>query len=151
MKERLPRSDRREEFAMCRKSICRPGNRRKKHQSNGMTTVSIELPELKITELMFNKIASGLALIALVGTISTASAENHFSEWWKGPYATGNWLGARDALVDRGVTLSGEWKANFLWNADGGLQQRFGYDDEWKFRVFPSRSSANKDSRSSRS
>lgn len=100
-----------------------------------MTTVSIELSALRIIELMYKKIASGLALIALVGTTSTTRAENHFSEWWKGPYATGNWLGARDTLVDHGVTLSGEWKANILWNTDGGAEQRFGYDDEWKFRV----------------
>lgn len=84
---------------------------------------------------MLNKIAKGLVLSALVGTIAVAKAENHFSDWWEGKYATGNWFGVRDTLVDRGVALSGEWKANFLWNADGGVQQRFGYDDEWKFRV----------------
>ena len=56
-------------------------------------------------------------------------------EWWKGKNATGNWFGVRDTLEDHGVTLRGEYKANFLWNVDGGLQQRFGYDDEWKFRV----------------
>jgi len=80
-------------------------------------------------------IAKGLALIGLVGTIGTASAEYRFSDWWEGKYATGNWFGARETLVDHGVTFSGEWKANFLWNVDGGLQQRFGYDDEFKFRV----------------
>jgi carbohydrate-selective porin OprB len=80
-------------------------------------------------------IAKGLALIGLVGMIGTAGAENGFSKWWDGKYATGDWLGARQVLADRGVTFSGEWKANFLWNVDGGLQQRFGYDDELKFRV----------------
>jgi len=56
-------------------------------------------------------------------------------EWGNGKYATGNWFGVRDTLEDHGVRLGGEYKANFLWNVDGGLQQRFGYDDEWKFRV----------------
>ncbi|MEO6054548.1 MAG: carbohydrate porin [Chthoniobacterales bacterium] len=56
-------------------------------------------------------------------------------QWWNGKYATGNWFGARDVLEDHGVRLSGEWKANLLWNVDGGLKQRFGYDDEWKIRL----------------
>jgi porin len=54
--------------------------------------------------------------------------------WWNGKYASGNWFGVRDTLEDHGLKLGVEWKANFLWNVDGGLQQRFGYDDEWKFR-----------------
>jgi len=67
---------------------------------------------------------------------STAAQESGSSplvEWWNGKYATGNWFGVRDTLEDHGLTLKVEWKANFLWNVDGGLQQRFGYDDEWKF------------------
>ncbi len=86
---------------------------------------------------MIQKIAKGLALVTLVGTIgaTTVTAESRFSNWWEGKYATGNWFGARDTLVDHGLTFGGEWKANFLWNVDGGLQQRFGYDDEWKFRA----------------
>lgn len=86
---------------------------------------------------MIQKIFKGLGLWALVGTIwaTPAKAESRFSDWWDGKYATGDWFGARDALTGRGLTFSGEWKANFLWNVDGGLQQRFGYDDEWKFRA----------------
>jgi carbohydrate-selective porin OprB len=83
-----------------------------------------------------NKIAKGLALVGLVGTFAASSAKagDSFSDWWEGKYATGNWFGARNSLADHGVTITGEWKANFLWNVDGGLQQRFGYDDEFKFR-----------------
>jgi porin len=55
--------------------------------------------------------------------------------WWNGKYASGNWFGVRDTLEDHGLKLGMEWKANFLWNVDGGLQRRFGYDDEWKFRA----------------
>jgi len=84
---------------------------------------------------MLRFFASGLAVAALAGTISTARAENFLSEWWQGPCATGNWMGGRDILVDHGVTLSGEWKANILWDVDGGAEQRFGYDDEWKLRA----------------
>lgn len=84
-----------------------------------------------------DKIAKGLALIGLVGTFGAtpAKAGNSFSDWWEGKYATGNWFGARNSLADHGVAVTGEWKANFLWNVDGGLQQRFGYDDEFKFRI----------------
>ncbi|HEY5743460.1 MAG TPA: hypothetical protein VIS99_13060, partial [Terrimicrobiaceae bacterium] len=50
------------------------------------------------------------------------------SEWWDGEYGSGNWLGARDILEEEGVTLRVEWKAIALWNVDGGLEQRFGYN-----------------------
>lgn len=64
-----------------------------------------------------------------------AGEERTFETWWDGKYATGNWFGVRDALTEQGLTLGCEWKGNFLWNVDGGVQQRFGYDDEWKFRI----------------
>ncbi|MEI6035359.1 MAG: carbohydrate porin [Verrucomicrobiae bacterium] len=80
-------------------------------------------------------IQKGLLVIGLVGTIGIGRAENQVSNWWEGKYATGNWFGARETLVDHGVAFSGEWKANFLWDVGGGLEQRFGYDDELKFRV----------------
>ena len=64
-----------------------------------------------------------------------AGEERTFETWWNGKYATGNWWGARDGLVEHGVTLGGEWRADFLWNVDGGLEQRFGYDDDWKVRL----------------
>ena len=69
-----------------------------------------------------------------ITTVEESSSESWLSTWWNGKYATGNWFGVRDTLEDHGVKLGVEWKANFLWNTDGGLQQRFGYDDEWKFR-----------------
>lgn len=77
----------------------------------------------------------GLALLMTATSMQPTFSAEPVHDWWNGNYATGNWFGARDTLIDHGVTLSAEWKANFLWNVDGGLQQRFGYDDEWKFRV----------------
>lgn len=76
-------------------------------------------------------LAMGLAALGLGGLMKAEA----MAEWWEGKYASGTWLGERERLVDRGVTVSGEWKANFLWNVDGGLAQQFGYDDEFKFRV----------------
>lgn len=76
---------------------------------------------------------------ALAGSPVTTTDEKNsasaLSEWWNGKYATGNWFGVRDTLEDHGIKLNVEWKANFLWNLDGGLEQRFGYDDEWKFKT----------------
>ena len=69
------------------------------------------------------------------GAISESEPKRSALEsWWNGKYASGNWFGVRDTLEDHGLKLGMEWKANFLWNVDGGLEQRFGYDDEWKFR-----------------
>lgn len=67
-------------------------------------------------------------------TVEAAGNPSHLEEWWNGKYASGGWFGTRDTLEDQGIKLGVEYKANFLWNVAGGLQQRFGYDDEWKFR-----------------
>jgi len=55
------------------------------------------------------------------------------SEWWNGRYASGNWFGVRDSLIDRGVDIRVNWRANFLAIVDGGLQQRGGFDQEINF------------------
>lgn len=83
-------------------------------------------------------LAAGLPATLRAGETSAVEVGNnpsHLEEWWNGKYATGDWFGVRDTLEDRGVKLGVEWKANFLWNVDGGLDQRFGFDDEWKFRA----------------
>ena len=64
----------------------------------------------------------------------SSASTSALESWWDGKWASGNWFGFRDTLEDHGLKLGAEWKANFLWNVDGGLQQRFGYDDEFKFR-----------------
>ncbi|MFZ0711290.1 MAG: hypothetical protein WAM53_14725 [Terrimicrobiaceae bacterium] len=76
-------------------------------------------------------VSVALALACDVQAGETSSPEPKpanltFADWWDGKYATGNWFGVRDTLEDHGL-------GNVLWNVDGGRQQRFGYDDEWKF------------------
>jgi porin len=81
-------------------------------------------------------LARGLALDVRAGEASNplpVPANPAVVDWWNGKYATGGWFGVRDSLEDHGLGLRCEWKANVLWNVDGGRQQRFGYDDEWKF------------------
>ena len=76
------------------------------------------------------KVISGLAALTLAWSLQVGAqaaqtsnresepANSAFIDWWNGKCATGNGLGLRL-----------EWKANVLWNIDGGLQQRFGYND----------------------
>lgn len=98
---------------------------------------------MKTKKFFLGTVVLGLGFLSMVpgglaGTSPVTEAPNRTSfldEWGNGKYATGSWFGFRDTLEDHGVKLGGEYKANFLWNVDGGLQQRFGYDDEWKFRL----------------
>ncbi len=71
---------------------------------------------------------------ATVTETETLKTTSPIADWWNGKYATGNWFGARDVLEDHGLKFNVDWKANFLWNVDGGIQNGFGYDDEWKFK-----------------
>lgn len=68
-------------------------------------------------------------------TTTKEDSASFLETWWNGKYATGNWFGVRDTLVDHGLTLGGEWKANYLAIVSGGLQQRGGFDEEIKFRA----------------
>ena len=83
------------------------------------------------------KVISGLAALTLAWSLQVGAqaaqtsdreleppVNSAFIDWWNGKCATGNGLGLRL-----------EWKANVLWNIDGGLQQRFGYDDPEPFSV----------------
>jgi hypothetical protein len=82
------------------------------------------------------KVTSGLAALTLAWSLQVGAqaaqtvnresepANSAFIDWWNGKCATGNRLGLRL-----------EWKANVLWNIDGGLQQSFGYYDHKPFSV----------------
>jgi porin len=95
--------------------------------------------------MKISKVISGLAALALAWSLPIGlqagqtsnqepePANSPFVDWWNGKYPTANWFGVRDTLEDHGLALRLDWKANVLWNIDGGLEQRFGYDDEWKF------------------
>ena len=58
--------------------------------------------------------------------VPSRSRRSALESWWNGKYASGNWFGVRDTLEDHGLKLGVEWKANFLWNVDGGLQRDSG-------------------------
>lgn len=74
--------------------------------------------------------------IAQAGQTSSSnqkSLSSPIEQWWNGKYATGNWFGLRDGLEDRGLNLGASWRANFLGVVSGGIQQRAGFDEEFKF------------------
>ncbi|MDD5199074.1 MAG: carbohydrate porin [Terrimicrobiaceae bacterium] len=77
-----------------------------------------------------------LALAALVPLHGGAPAVNPpstgaiVSEWWNGKYASGNWLAARDALEDHGITPYGSWKGTFYGITGGGIASPRGAFDE---------------------
>lgn len=62
-----------------------------------------------------------------------SSSPPPLEEWWNGRYATGNWLGVRDTLEDRGVRFRANWRGNYLGIVSGGLQQRAGFSQEINF------------------
>ena len=48
---------------------------------------------------------------------------NDADSWLKGDYATGDWLGVRTTLEDKGVEISGGYTAEVWGNTTGGLKQ----------------------------
>lgn len=68
-----------------------------------------------------------------VGAIFGQSSGEEIRQWWQGKYISGNWLGARETLEDRGIQFNAKWRGNFLAIVDGGIQQRGGFDQEINF------------------
>lgn len=66
-------------------------------------------------------------------TASTQSLRPSFTQWWNGKYASGDWLGARNALEDHGLKLTGMWKGFYYGVVNGGLKQQGAFDEEIKF------------------
>ncbi|MDX2080017.1 MAG: carbohydrate porin [Terrimicrobiaceae bacterium] len=76
---------------------------------------------------------TALILLQTAALPSATLAES--TDWWEGKYASGDWLGVRDTLEDRGVDIRINWRANYLAIVDGGLEQRGGFDQEINFDV----------------
>ncbi|MEO6848766.1 MAG: carbohydrate porin [Chthoniobacterales bacterium] len=89
----------------------------------------------RVKSILIGFILATLAIFVGSGTASAEPQEEKsaISEWWNGPLASGNWLGLRDTLEDRGIYFTGHWRGNFLAIVDGGLQQRGGFDEEINF------------------
>jgi porin len=59
----------------------------------------------------------------LAGSSSSEQISNEADPWWKWDYATGDWLGVRTTLEDKGVEISGGYTAEVWGNTTGGLKQ----------------------------
>ena len=68
--------------------------------------------------LLFLLVSLSVVFSSLSEQISDAA-----DSWWKGDYGTGNWLGVRTALEDKGVEISGGYTAEVWGNTTGGLKQ----------------------------
>ena len=56
------------------------------------------------------------------GSSSSEEISNDADPWWKWDYATGDWLGVRTKLEDKGVEISGGYTAEVWGNTTGGLK-----------------------------
>jgi porin len=69
-------------------------------------------------------------ILVLLASLSAVFAGSSLSEeisngadpWWKGHYGTGDWLGVRTKLEDKGVKISGGYTAEVWGNTTGGLK-----------------------------
>ncbi len=57
------------------------------------------------------------------GSTPPEQIENDADSWLTGDYATGNWLGVRTTLEDKGLKISGGYTAEVWGNTTGGLKQ----------------------------
>ena len=57
------------------------------------------------------------------GSTPPEQIENDADPWWTGDHGTGNWLGVRTTLEDKGVEISGGYTAEVWGNTTGGIKQ----------------------------
>jgi porin len=74
----------------------------------------------KILSLLFAVSISG-AFAA--DTLSSEPPSDPMESWLKGDYETGDWLGIRTTLGDKGLEISGGYTAEVWGNTTGGLKQ----------------------------
>jgi porin len=60
---------------------------------------------------------------ALAAEAPSSEPKSSAEQWWEGDYATGNWLGLRTVLEDKGIEISGGYTAEVWGNTTGGLKQ----------------------------
>lgn len=59
-----------------------------------------------------------------------ADSDSAFQEWWSGKRLTGDWLGARDAFEDFGLTFKGKYYGAFFGVIKGGGDASRGFWDQ---------------------
>jgi len=65
-----------------------------------------------------------IAFLAFSAGALRSQSDSSLEKWWNGKRGTGDWFGARPAIEDRGINLTGKWIGTFYGVAAGGLDQR---------------------------
>jgi porin len=60
---------------------------------------------------------------AFAGSSSSEQISDDANPWWKWDHATGDWMGVRTTLKDKGIEISGGYTAEVWGNTTGGLKQ----------------------------
>ncbi|MFZ0711641.1 MAG: hypothetical protein WAM53_16505, partial [Terrimicrobiaceae bacterium] len=82
---------------------------------------------------MEKRLSFALLLLGLSVGALRAEPDSSLEKWWGGKRGSGDWLGARPALEDRGINLTGKWVGTFYGVAAGGLDQRGAFDQSLNF------------------
>ena len=56
--------------------------------------------------------------------------DSSLQDWWDGKYLTGNWLGPRDSLADRGLKFKGKWRGAYYGILSSENGQKGVYNQE---------------------
>ena len=58
--------------------------------------------------------------LMLLGSAEPLRADDNdaLARWWQGRHVTGDWFGARDVLVERGIRFGGTWRTAYFGVAD---------------------------------
>lgn len=75
------------------------------------------------------------ALAGCAGICAAGEQGGALAGWWNGRGASGEWFGARGAIEDHGLTLSGKWLGTVYGVVGGGLEHRSTFDEELKFEA----------------
>jgi carbohydrate-selective porin OprB len=84
---------------------------------------------------MKKSLTYSLLFLAFSAGVLRSESDNSPEKWWNGKRGTGDWFGARPALEDRGIKLTGKWIGTFYGVAAGGLDQRGTFDQSLHFEI----------------
>lgn len=70
--------------------------------------------------VLLSSVQAGTETTLCKGTSLLESEESALSQWWNGKYGTGDWLGVRTTLEERGIEPFGGWKGVFYGITGGG-------------------------------
>jgi carbohydrate-selective porin OprB len=90
-------------------------------------TYKAHFPLKPLAALIASAALSGIAFCG------TPASEDRLGEWWGGKYLTGDWLGARGVLADRGVEFKGKWVGVYYGVVDSQRGSRGFFDQELAF------------------